>query len=169
MFKKIEEDALLGIGKFLSANEKVKDDLILSDDFVEDELVEEDDEITSVFEQEIDETLVNDNKNKIETSKNIESDFILSLKEQIEYLKSQIDVKDKQLDKKDELIRNFQVLMNNDKDRILLLENKMFDKSEENNLNKEILNTKLNKTEKDQLNIEKSVNKFSFFNIFKNR
>lgn len=51
--------------------------------------------------------------------------LILSLEDQVAFLKLQLEVKDNQLHAKDELIRNFQVLIKQDQDTILMLENRL--------------------------------------------
>ncbi len=55
----------------------------------------------------------------------IYGDYVHSLNEQIDFLKGQVEEKNRQLNSKDELIRNFQYLLKEDRNRIELLEHKL--------------------------------------------
>ncbi len=55
----------------------------------------------------------------------IYGDYVHSLNEQIDFLKGQVEEKNRQLNSKDELIRNFQYLLKEDRNRIELLEHKI--------------------------------------------
>lgn len=130
------------------------------------------DDLTSIEEIESENKFEKEvNKKKENLFNDLNLEYINSLKEQIEYLKKQIDVKDEQLDKKDELIRNFQILMNNDKERIVLLESMAFKKDEENikesNISEENISEK---AERNDFKTGKDVkSKKKFFNIFKRK
>ena len=84
-------------------------------------------------ELQVDGKIAEDNNEKVEKKESTEvyEDYIGSLNEQIDFLKGQIDEKNRQLTSKDELILNFQYLLKEDRNRILLLENKMEDKKED--------------------------------------
>ncbi len=59
----------------------------------------------------------------------IQKDYIENLKVHIEELKNELQIKNDQLKRKDELIINFQILLKEDKDRILLLEKGLEEKA----------------------------------------
>lgn len=71
--------------------------------------------------------------------KDLQDGYIDSLKDQIDYLKNELEIKneqlkskDIQLNSKDDLIKNFQILLKEDKNKINLLEQKIQENESEN-------------------------------------
>lgn len=84
----------------------------------------------------------------------LQDGYINSLTGQINHLKKELEIKNEQLNTKDELIRNFQILLKEDKDRILLLEEKLKDKeSQDKEPTEEIIDRVMNqvKAENEKL------------------
>lgn len=70
----------------------------------------------------------------------LNKDYISSLKDQISNLQKELDIKNNQLESKDKLIENFQVLMKDDKEKILLLEDQVVSQSSKKNIFKRLFN-----------------------------
>lgn len=138
MFKRVEDDVLLGVSKVITRNIHGTGNLLIDEAKLSETKIEEDNEVidedTDSLSNDINEKEIPSGLVHRDEYNEMKEELLSSLKEHIAYLKEQIDTKDKQLQNKDELIRNFQVLMKSDKDRIHELEaGKIEDENEDIN------------------------------------